>query len=235
MFDYYTAHFKTVEINSTYYRIPHSKVFLSIARKAPPVFDFMVKVNQRLTHRKQPDLGSMGDLFLAVEPLIDSGKMAGFTAQFPYRFKHSGENLDCILEARRACRGFPLFVEFRHYSWLKEEVYKAFEEGDVGYINVDEPYLENLIPPQSLVTNGTGYVRFHGRNRRTWWDPSFGDRYDYDYPEGELREWLPLIREIDSAASNTYLFFNNCHLGQAVKNAKMMRDMLQNDLSLDVL
>ncbi len=235
MFDHYIGHFHTVEINSTYYRIPHAKVFINIANKAPEGFDFMVKVNRRLTHQKAPDIESMQDLFLAVEPLIDAGKIAGFVAQFPYSFKLSPDNLKSVIAARRACRGFPLFAEFRHISWAADEVYHALAENDVGYIDVDEPYLYNLIPPQSIVTNGTGYVRFHGRNRRTWWDSSEGDRYDYEYNEGELREWLPLIREIDSAASNTYLFFNNCHMGQAVKNAKMMRDILQKDLGLEAI
>jgi uncharacterized protein YecE (DUF72 family) len=48
-------------------------------------------------------------------------------------------------------------------------------------------------------------------------------------------DWLPLVDKIASAASDTYLFFNNCHMGQAVKNAKMMRDLLSNQLNFDIV
>lgn len=162
--------------------------------------------------------------------------MKGFLAQFPYTFKAKPENLDHIIRTRRACRGFPLFVEFRNGGWLTEETYQALRDNDIGYVDVDEPSLQDLIPPQALVTNGTGYIRFHGRNEKTWWDPEEGDRYDYLYSEDELKEWLLLVKEVaEKASSDTYLFFNNCHMGQAVKNARMMRDLIKNQLGLEVV
>lgn len=52
MLDHYVKFFRTVEINSTYYRIPHPAVMAKIAKKAPDGFDFMVKVPQSFTHRR---------------------------------------------------------------------------------------------------------------------------------------------------------------------------------------
>ena len=52
MLDYYVNFFPTVEINSTYYRIPHPAVMANIVKKAPKGFDFMVKVPQSFTHRR---------------------------------------------------------------------------------------------------------------------------------------------------------------------------------------
>jgi uncharacterized protein YecE (DUF72 family) len=236
MLDHYAGHFKTVEINSTYYRIPHAKVFDHLANKVPADFDFMVKVNRDLTHKSKPDTNSMDLLFLSLEGLIQAGKLKGFLAQFPYSFKPGAQNLEHIIQSRRACRGFPLFIEFRNRGWLTEETYKVLEQNDVGYVNVDEPPLFNLVPPQALVTNGTGYIRFHGRNAKTWWDPEAGDRYDYSYSTEELSEWLPIIKEIEHQAySDTYLFFNNCHMGQAVKNAKTMRALIKDQIGLEVV
>jgi len=54
-----------------------------------------------------------------------------------------------------------------------------------------------------------------------------GDRYDYDYSERELKEWLGKIRELAQQARRTYLFFNNCHAGQAARNARLMQDLLR--------
>ena len=234
MLDFYKDHFKAVEINSTYYRIPHPKVFDNIVDKVPDDFEFIVKVHQTVTHGKR-ETSSMKELFLGVDAIIRKGKLRGFLAQFPYSFKYNAKNLNHLVAARSECRGFHLFVEFRHNSWLKDEVYDALNENNIGYVDVDEPPLVDLIPPQIIVTNGIGYIRFHGRNRRTWWDSEEGDRYDYEYSPDELKEWLPFIQQIDSKSSETFIFFNNCHMGQAVKNAKMMRDMIMNQLRLDVI
>ncbi len=234
MLDHYQKHFHTVEINSTYYRLPQPNVFNRIAEKVPDNFDFIVKVHRSVTHSHKPTVDSMNELLLGVDALIRTGKFRGFLGQFPYAFKNTDKNIEHILDIRSSCRGFPLWVEFRHASWLKNEVYELLAENNVGYVNVDEPPLANLIPPQTIVTNGKGYIRFHGRNRRTWFDPEEGDRYDYEYSEDELMEWIPFVDKIASAASDTYLFFNNCHMGQAVKNAKMMRDLLKDQLNLDV-
>ncbi|MBL7191551.1 DUF72 domain-containing protein [bacterium] len=234
MLDFYVQHFNTVEINSTYYKIPHPAVFAKLDQKVPSDFEFIVKINRDTTHKKIFSPEPMFKIMESVESIMNSGKLKGFLGQFPYSFKYSTRNLEHIIETRRLCRGYRLFVEFRHDSWLQEHVFKVFEEYDIGYSNVDEPDMPKLIPPQSIVTCNTGYVRFHGRNTETWWDISKGDRYDYEYSEDELKGWFPLIEKIASAASDTYLFFNNCHMGQAVKNAKMMRDLIRDQLNLSV-
>jgi uncharacterized protein YecE (DUF72 family) len=235
MLDFYRLHFQTVEINSTYYRIPHPAVFYKIADKTPGDFDYIVKVNKEATHIANRNVNSMESLLLAVKGLIEAGKLKGFLAQFPYSFKTNDVNLEHLKVLKNSCRGFPLFVEFRNETWLKEGVKDFLKENNIGYVDVDEPALQGLIPPQTLVTNGIGYIRFHGRNRNHWWNPSEGDRYDYEYSVAELREWLPLVENIAQCASDTYLFFNNCHMGQAVKNAKMMRDMIRDQLRMDVI
>ena len=61
-----------------------------------------------------------------------------------------------------------------------------------------------------------------------------GDRYDYDYSPKELEDWVRKIRELAEKASKVYVFFNNCHAGQAARNALLMRDMMQQDLMAGV-
>ncbi|MCK4632119.1 MAG: DUF72 domain-containing protein, partial [candidate division Zixibacteria bacterium] len=53
MLDHYFKFFSTVEINSTYYRIPHPAVMHNIVKKAPTGSDFIVKVPQTFTHRRE--------------------------------------------------------------------------------------------------------------------------------------------------------------------------------------
>jgi uncharacterized protein YecE (DUF72 family) len=120
---------------------------------------------------------------------------------------------------------------------------------------VDEPALPGLVPPVTHVTNGVGYVRFHGRNAQHWWGSGAGRathaaehaaapaapsphpaqprgsreqlRYDYNYSERELTEWIARIQALSQQAKQTYLFFNNCHAGQAARNAKLMEELLR--------
>ena len=71
-----------------------------------------------------------------------------------------------------------------------------------------------------------GLVSRISRVRRNWWGRGGGDRYDYLYSEAELREWLEKIRTMSRKARKTYVFFNNCHAGQAARNAKLMKELL---------
>ena len=55
------------------------------------------------------------------------------------------------------------------------------------------------------------------------------DRYDYLYSEAELQEWVGKIREMTAKAKKTFVFFNNCHVGQAASGAKLMRRLLEGE------
>jgi uncharacterized protein YecE (DUF72 family) len=235
MLELYAAQFAAVEVNATYYRIPPPKTMESLDRRTPAGFEFLVKAHQSMTHEKAPPDAATFDAFRAcAEPLARAGKLKGVLLQFPWAFRPTlgaRKRLD-LLAAELASLG-PLFVEFRHASWLTDKVFRYLEERAIGYCSVDEPALPGLVPGLARVTGDVGYVRFHGRNSKTWWGGG-GDRYDYDYSPEELKEWVAKIRELAEKASKVYVFFNNCHAGQAARNALLMRDMLQQDLMAGV-
>jgi uncharacterized protein YecE (DUF72 family) len=227
--DFYKDHFGATEINSTYYRIPHAAVFHNIAKKVGDDFEFMVKTHRSFTHDRK-DLDRLtGEFNEALRPMLESGKLRGYLAQFPYGFKYSPQNLDYIKSGKEFFGDVPLFVEFRHRSWDRPEVYESLKKVDVGFCCVDEPSLPGLFPPKTELTTKTGYVRLHGRNEANWWGKG-GDRYDYLYSKDELLEWKKKIDDLKSRADKIYLFFNNCHLGQAVRNAKMFVELIQTEL-----
>jgi uncharacterized protein YecE (DUF72 family) len=84
MLDYYKDHFHIVEINSTYYRIPHPSVFYHMASKVPDDFEFIVKAHQSFTHTRKDLPENFKAFHEAVKPLKDSGKLKGYLAQFPW-------------------------------------------------------------------------------------------------------------------------------------------------------
>lgn len=220
MLDYYVQHFRTVEINSTYYRIPHPAVMANITRKAPDGFDFMVKVPQSFTHRRTDLDSDLAKYLEALKPMLESGKLAGLLAQFPYSFKFSSDGLDYLSSLREALGEFALFVEFRHDSWVNRTMYDRLRADQTGYVCVDEPQLPGLLKPDMFCTTKTAYVRLHGRNADQWWDGG-PLRYDYSYSDDEMREWKERIDKLvaKKKADRVYVFFNNCHHGQAAANA----------------
>jgi uncharacterized protein YecE (DUF72 family) len=98
---------------------------------------------------------------------------------------------------------------------------------NVGFIAVDEPPIPGLFPPVARVTTDVAYVRFHGRNVANWYGRGKNERYDWDYTREELEGWMDRIRDMASRARKTYLFFNNCYMGRAVKSARLMTGLLQ--------
>ena len=232
MLDYYALHFGTVEINASYYGIPKPAVFQHMHQKTGDTFEFLVKVNREATHGRGDDGASMRALYAAVEPLREAGKLRGFVAQFPWSFRRTPANTDYLRKLCEQSANAPLFVEFRHDSWLLDTTYEMLTALQVGYVCVDEPRLRGLLPPQDTATSSIGYVRLHGRNSAAWWDQTRGDRYDYLYNEAELQDWTNRILRLRSRTLKTYVFFNNCYQGQAVKNARMLIEMLKRQLVL---
>jgi uncharacterized protein YecE (DUF72 family) len=90
---------------------------------------------------------------------------------------------------------------------------------------VDEPQIDALLRPELHSTSSSLYIRLHGRNAKQWWTGG-ALRYDYLYSENQLEDWLTRIRECRTATKSIYIFFNNCHRGQAVQNARMMKELI---------
>ena len=231
MLDFYVQHFKTVEINSSYYAIPHPAVFYQMTLKTPVDFEFMVKVHQSTTHERPKDDPALLKLLEAVKPMREVGKFAGFLAQFPYSFKNSPQSREYLKSINDQLQSLPLFVEFRNLTWDQPETYQFLQENQILYVNVDEPPLKGLLKPQEIVTGRLGYVRFHGRNSQEWWEGTNQTRYNYLYSKTELDEWLIGLSRILKKTYKTYIFFNNHPQGKAIQNANMMRELLESYLA----
>jgi uncharacterized protein YecE (DUF72 family) len=225
--EYYARQFPVVEVNSTYYGIPKPHVLGNMGKRTPAGFRFVVKLHQSMTHEPKPDPAKVREFLEAIAPLKESGKYEGLLAQFPWRFRRDAESKAHLEALREQLPGEPLFAEFRNDSWAHPRLEEWLRERAIGYVAVDEPKLAGLMPPLSILSTDTAYVRFHGRNAAAWWGPKGVDRYDYDYSEPELQEWMEKIAKLAEQAKRTYLFFNNCHAGQAARSAKLMQELLR--------
>ena len=147
----------------------------------------------------------------ALEPLRSAGKLGGTLFQFPPYVVYKDLSLDYLAWAGEQMGDDEMLVEFRHSSWYEEdvrdEVLSFLEEHGMSLVVVDAPKVEAKNVPRTLlaVTGPTVYVRFHGRNEKTWnaRGGSAAERFDYLYSEDELREWVEPLRELAATGRRT--------------------------------
>jgi uncharacterized protein YecE (DUF72 family) len=213
-----------VEINASFYSLLSPHTYRAMVRKTPDDFEFLVKAHRAFTHGPEDATETLSPFKESLRPLVESGKLGCVLVQFPQRFHHTPDNRDYVARVAEWLGEFPLVVEFRHISWVREEVFEWLRRLGVGFVCVDEPRLPGLMPPVVVATAPIGYVRFHGRNAEKWHHHEQAwERYDYLYSEDELREWLPRLRQLTAQTEKCYAIFNNHWQGKGAINAQMLK------------
>lgn len=225
--------FDFVEVNTSFYRTPSLKLTEGWVKKTHDLehFKFWVKVHQNFTHNMTLLRNEVEPFKKALEPLVKAGKLDGLLAQFPYRFKFDSTNFNYLLSFPIAFGEFPLAVEFRHNSWINEEVTDAFKKHNMIWVNIDQPVISQSLPLTSMVTHpDTTYVRLHGRNYKSWFSNEGRDaRYDYDYQALELNQISETIKKLAEMAKKIFISGNNHYKGSAVKNLKALKKLMEKE------
>ncbi|OGS41883.1 MAG: hypothetical protein A3K67_01900 [Euryarchaeota archaeon RBG_16_62_10] len=243
---YYSRFFPTVEINSTFYRVPNEFIVNSWIERGRqrPGFEFSVKLPQIVTHesilkedgeKAAAQASSFEDI--CVRPLAEAGLLGGVLIQLTPYFKFVGpESLGRLRTLLQMVdtEAYDYAVEFRHRSWLNErgneigaDVVETLQEFGAANVIVDGPGF----PVTRSLTAKHAYVRFHGRNYDIWYKDEAEDdyrinRYDYLYTHELLEPWKPRLEEIVSNSERTRIYFNNHGRAKAVKNAFQMMDLM---------
>jgi uncharacterized protein YecE (DUF72 family) len=208
---YYAELFDTVEVNSTFYRLPRRESVAAWVAETPPKFLFAVKASRYLTHMKRlTDLGrGVERLYERIDPLVRSPKMGPVLWQLPENFHRDDDRLASALAGLPPGRHC---FEFRHPSWFREEVYALLREHCTALVIGDHP--ERPFQAHELTADWT-FIRFHHGSRGR----------GGNYSERELEEWA---RRIEGWRESTHVFayFNNDWSAYAVKNARWLRERL---------
>jgi uncharacterized protein YecE (DUF72 family) len=160
MLPYYAERFRTVELTTTFYRAPTVRAVEGWARGTPPGFVFALKVPRWITHftrLKDPAeplaafLDTLGALGAKRGPLL---------LQLPPNFRKDVARLDgCLALVPPSVR---MAVEFRHASWLDDEVYATLRARNAALCIADTA--DGTTPV--VATANFGYLRLRDRAYR---------------------------------------------------------------------
>jgi uncharacterized protein YecE (DUF72 family) len=242
---FYAEHFDTVEVNSSFYRVPTVATVEKWAERTPEGFEFSLKLYQKFTH---PDLfakatggdpSQLGakdvDAFrVALEPLVKAGKLGALLAQFPASFKNDAESAGYLEWLLKSFKDYPIAVELRHRTWSEQpsETAQLLSAYDAALAQIDEPKFKTSIR-QTLLPNvkSVYYLRLHGRNAAQWWKHEASeDRYNYLYSEEELQPFAEAAKAASREVKKAYLYANNHFSAKSVANAAILKAQLGQEL-----
>jgi uncharacterized protein YecE (DUF72 family) len=214
MLQQYLGYFKTAEINSTFYALPRPKFIRHLATLDETVF-FTAKIPKKVTHDSRLDLKGEGGTTLAeyfrlLEPL--HGRIPVLLIQLPPWDISTMADLETFFSALDT--SFRYAIEFRDFSWLKNNVWNLLEDYGIAHVIVDEPKL----PIDLRITADFSYIRWHGHGEKPW--------FNYRYSIEELEAWVPRLQEVTSTVETTFGYFNNHFAGNAPLNALQMLSLL---------
>jgi uncharacterized protein YecE (DUF72 family) len=208
----YARQFETVEVNSTFYRLPKRDPVARWVEQVPEDFVFTVKVSRYITHIKRLTTVADGWSMLRerIEPLIEAGRLGTLLWQLPPNFKRDDERLAAAL--RELPREHRHAFEFREPGWFADDVYALLREHGVACVVAHDARRPLPAPPR---TADFAFVRFHWGER--------GRRGNYS--DAEVRDWAGRVSEY-AGGDDAFVYFNNDWEAFAPRNALMLERLL---------
>ena len=157
---YYATQFNTVEVDSTFYRIPRKQTVTGWKEQTPPGFLFSLKFPKIITHVKMlKDCQDETAVFLERAELLHE-KLGPLLLQFPFSF---GEEYVPLL--REFLENLPkrhrYVVEVRNRKLLNDSFYSMLRDSKVVLAWVEGPF----VPLVNQVTSDFVYIRWEGNRR----------------------------------------------------------------------
>ena len=214
---YYSLFFNSIEINSSFYKVPMAKTVANWSGMVNEHFTFTFKLWKEITHGKNL-VFKKGDVAVFMKHIAAVGdKKAALLVQLPpstgsENTQHLTSLLDCIRDIDPD-KQWKIAVEFRNTSWYNDQVYRILDNYYAALVIQDIP--KSSTP---LVESGIDfiYLRFHGPtgNYRDSYTDAFLDEY-----AGYIDDWI-------NNGKTVYAYFNNT-MGEAFKNLEILNRHVQ--------
>src|SRR6185437_334476 len=216
----YASLFNSVEINSSFYKVPMASTVQKWAALVPENFKFTFKLWRDITHNKEL-LFDPADIGKFMQVIGNVGNKSGcLLIQFPPKISITGtaqlEKLLISVKESDSGHKWNTVIEFRNRSWYHEDIYRLVDQHNCGIVLHDMP-----ASGSSFLDCGVDfvYLRFHG--------PAGG--YRGSYTDDFLYEYAQYIHEWHNDGKEVYVYFNNT-MGDAVKNLMTLNNYIANIL-----
>jgi len=204
MLPYYAERFATVEINYTFYRMPNEKTVTGWSSETPDRFRLTLKAPKRITHElRLRNCAEPVGLFLRVAGKLGP-KLGALLFQLPPYFRKDLGVLDAFLAELPAgtCAAF----EFRHDSWLEEEVFGRLQARNIALCIADSEKTSTAV----RMTADYAYFRLR----------------DEGYTTEDIARWARTIREHTAKCRDVYVYFKHEEQGKGPEFARLLLNEL---------
>jgi uncharacterized protein YecE (DUF72 family) len=209
---FYAHQENTIEINSSFYKLPQAKTIDKWVVEVPANFRFTFKLWKEITHQKNL-LFKTEDVRRFMDAIrLPESNQGCLLVQFPPSLQIS--SLAQLTELLNLLQEFtwPLAVEFRHDSWYRDTVFELLNERQVSLVLQDMP---KSATPMEITADELVYLRFHGPK----------GNYKGSYSDGFLYEYSLYMREWQQEGKTVYAYFNNT-AGSALANLNFLKRCL---------
>jgi uncharacterized protein YecE (DUF72 family) len=205
---YYSTIFNSIEINSSFYKIPRLQTLQKWSEETTVDFCFTLKLWKEITHCKllrfdEDNIRLFLDAASGVS--VKGCLLIQFPGKITFDYFSEVENILQAIFIADTKQQWRVAVEFRHASWYTGETTELLNEHRATMVLQDHSKTKNF---EALENARFYYFRFHGPK---------GD-YRGSYEEGYLREQASIMREILAKGKDVFAYFNNT-MGNAFENA----------------
>lgn len=199
---WYATRFRTVELNSPFYRVPSAETVDRWREATPDDFVFAVKVSREISHlRRLRDVAAPLGTFVALVRRLGP-KLGPLLVQLPATLPIDRPRLADFLELLEQDLRWTL--EVRHPSWQTPAVYDALAHYGVALCVP----VGGRVQPDLVTTAGFSYLRLHA-----------GEAPGGGFSDEQIGRWSARVRALARSGKDVYAFFNNDREGHAVRDA----------------
>jgi uncharacterized protein YecE (DUF72 family) len=218
---YYASLFNSIEINSSFYKVPQSTTVARWAESVPENFKFTFKLWKEITHSRGLNFRETDvvQFFRSINAVQD--KKGCMLIQFPPslgvdRMAQLEKLLSCIQDLN-STQDWKIAVEFRNKTCYQEHIYELLDSYTAAIVVQDIP---NSATPFLDHTADFMYIRFHGPTG------NYRDSYSEDF----LNEYACYVNEWIEAGKTVFVYFNNT-MGEALSNLKTINLLLKDKMN----
>lgn len=208
--EYYARHFGSVEINSSFYRLPSEETLIRWRDAVPANFRFSAKASRYITHMKKLKDPKTSMRKFIERAAVLGDKLGPILFQLPPGWGFDEGRLATFLQALDQRHRYA--IEFRDPSWFDDRAYRLLAQHDAALCIYDLDGRQS----SAKLTADFVYVRLHGPN----------GPYRGSYDKAALSAWAGTFSDWAEKGRAVYCYFDNDEKGFAVKNALALQQML---------